>query len=336
MPSKARSQIISLETTPYYHCMARCVRRAFLCGEDPLTGQNFDHRKQWLIDHFKFLSHVFAIDICAYAVMSNHYHLVLYINNNKSQQWTELEIAQHWKQVFKAGSVLVDRYLQQQTTPEENSKAQEILALWQERLSSISWYMRCLNETLARMANKEDQVKGRFWEGRFKSQALLDEEALLACMAYVDLNPIRAGICNTPETSEFTSIYERIQQQTQSSKKQNNPQQKQVSFALFTGNPHDNRPQGGIPCLWMDYLELVDWTGRIIRKDKKGHIPQKIPNILQRLKIQPQQWKKLTYHFRQHFAFYIGTNESLQQINQKHHQKWCKGFSISQQLWGEI
>jgi len=121
MLSKARSQIISLETTPYYHCMARCVRRAFLCGEDPLTGQNFDHRKQWLIDHFKFLSSVFAIDICAYAVMSNHYHLVLYINNEKSQQWTELEIAQHWKQVFKAGSVLVDRYLQQQKKRKKTS-----------------------------------------------------------------------------------------------------------------------------------------------------------------------------------------------------------------------
>jgi len=139
MPSKARSQIISLETTPYYHCMARCVRRAFLCGEDPLTGQNFDHRKQWLIDHFKFLSSVFAIDICAYAVMSNHYHLVLYINNEKSQQWTELEIAQHWKQVFKAGNVLVDRYLQQQTTPEENSKAQEILVLWQQILQRVTY-----------------------------------------------------------------------------------------------------------------------------------------------------------------------------------------------------
>jgi len=85
MPSKARSQIISLENTPYYHCMVRCVRRAFLCGEDQFTGQNFDHRKQWLIERFKFLSHVFAIDVCAYAVMSNHYHLVLYIKKNKKK-----------------------------------------------------------------------------------------------------------------------------------------------------------------------------------------------------------------------------------------------------------
>ena len=347
--TKARSQIISLESTAYYHCMARCVRRAFLCGEDKLTGQNFDHRKVWLIERFKFLSSVFAIDVCAYAIMSNHYHLVLYINSDQAQQWTNEEIKTRWKQVFKQGSVLIDRFLDPEInlTQAEKDKAEEILQQWRERLTNISWYMRCINETISRIANKEDGVKGHFWEGRFKSQALLDEQALLACMAYVDLNPIRAGICDTPETSEFTSIYERIQQNqliktntvSKSHKKQNNHNQSQntvqAPLAEFTGNPHENSPQGGIPCLWIDYLELVDWTGRIIREDKKGHIPQKIPNILQRLKIEPQQWKKLTYHFRQHFAFYIGTKESLQQVNQEQHQKWCKGSFISQQLWGK-
>jgi hypothetical protein len=207
--------------------------------------------------------------------------------------------------------------------------------------------MRCLNETLARIANKEDNVKGRFWEGRFKSQALLDEQALLACMAYVDLNPIRAGICETPETSEFTSIYERIQQHQptkinpvpKSLKKLNNTNQSQnkiqASLAKFTGNPHQNNVKGGIPCQWMDYLELVDWTGRILRTDKKGTIPKNTPKILERLNIQPKQWQKLNQHFRHHFAFYIGTSESLQKINQDCQQKWCKGTNISRQLWGQ-
>jgi hypothetical protein len=70
--------------------------------------------------------------------------------------------------------------------------------------------MKCLNQPIAKMANKEDNCTGHFWEARFKSQALLTEEALITCMAYVDLNPIRALMANTPETSEHTSIKERI------------------------------------------------------------------------------------------------------------------------------
>ncbi len=116
------------------------------------------------------------------------------------------EVVGRWKQLF-AGVVLVDRYMSGQCETEvEKDKAREIIGQWRERLSDISWYMRCLNEHIVRQANKEDGCKGRFWEGRFKSQALLEERVLLACMAYVDLNPIRAGLCETLEDSEHTSI----------------------------------------------------------------------------------------------------------------------------------
>ena len=70
--TRARQQLIDLSATPYYHVISRCVRRAYLCGEDKLTGKNFNHRRQWLVDRVKLLSDVFAIDIAAYAIMSNH------------------------------------------------------------------------------------------------------------------------------------------------------------------------------------------------------------------------------------------------------------------------
>ncbi len=173
--TQARRALVSAETTPYYHCICRCVRRAFLCGEDRLTGKNFDHRKQWVVDKLKALTEVFAIDVCAYAVMSNHYHLVLKLAPERAEGWTEDEVVERWSTLFGV-PVLVARQQSGEAGKAESRKAREIIETWRRRLMDLSWFMRCLNESLARAANAEDGCKGRFWEGRFKSQALLDDE----------------------------------------------------------------------------------------------------------------------------------------------------------------
>src|SRR5262249_56447635 len=71
--------------------------------------------------------------------------------------------------------------------------------------------MKCLQEPLARMANREEQARGAFFEGRFKNVAILDEESLLATCTYIDLNPVAAGIAGVPEASAHTSIKERVE-----------------------------------------------------------------------------------------------------------------------------
>ena len=86
---QARSQQVSLEDIPYYHCISRCVRRAFLCGEDHVTGKNYEHRKSWVVEKLKELSKVFAIDLCAYAIMSNHYHAILHVDADTAKNWTQ-------------------------------------------------------------------------------------------------------------------------------------------------------------------------------------------------------------------------------------------------------
>ena len=109
--TRARNQIISTADTPYYHCIARCVRRAFLCGEDPLTQRSYEHRRQWVVDRLVELQQVFCIDLCAYAVMSNHYHLVLCINEEWAAELTADEVINRWCHLYK-GPLLVQRYRQ--------------------------------------------------------------------------------------------------------------------------------------------------------------------------------------------------------------------------------
>jgi len=265
---KPRYRQVSIEDTPYYHCISRCVRRAFLCGADPVTGFDFEHRRQWIANRIKLLCSVFAVDLCAYAIMHNHYHIVIRINADEVKQWSDEEVAGRWMRVF-SGDLLVRQYLMNaDLTSAEHKYVTDRLLTWRNRLCDLSWFMRCLNEPIARMANSEDHCTGRFWEGRFKSQALLDDRALLACMAYVDLNPIRAAMAKTPEASDYTSIQERI----------NHP--KNASLAPFADQGNDC-----IPFNLKDYLELVDWGGREVKRNKRGHISADTPPILFRLKM---------------------------------------------------
>jgi len=263
-----RYRQVSIEDTPYYHCISRCVRRAFLCGEDSLSGFSFEHRRQWIADRIKLLCSVFAVDLCAYAIMSNHYHIVVRIDVEKVREWSDEEVARRWLQVF-TGPLLMHQYLgNADLTDTELERVSELFLTWRERLADLSWFMRCINEPIARMANAEDHCTGRFWEGRFKSQALLDPRAVLACMAYVDLNPIRAAIAKTPEQSDYTSIQERILQPAGTSLR-----------------PFSEQEADGIPFNLKDYLELVDWGGREIKRNKRGSIPASTPPILTRLRM---------------------------------------------------
>jgi len=297
--------LISLADTPYYHITSRCVRRAFLCGVDHYSGQNYEHRRQWVVDRIRLLSSLFAIDICAYTVMSNHYHLVLKLCPEQLKDLSEEEIMDRWCAMFK-GPLLVQRYREGEILkPFERSTVSDIVAVWRSKLASISWFMRCLNQPIARQANLEDKCTGKFWESRFTSQALKSEEALLSCMAYVDLNPVRAGIATCPETSSHTSIRERIQSEFNfhdaiQSQTQNGDLlgfQTLLKPLLAFENELMDKAQTGIQFDYPEYLKLVDWTGRVIRNDKRGFIDSSLPSILSRLQITAEQWRLNTTQF---------------------------------------
>ncbi len=323
--TQPRSSLIDPATTPYYHCMARCVRRAFLCGKDHLTGKNYEHRKSWVVERLKTLANIFAIEVCAYAVMSNHYHVVLHINTTQAKEWSDYEVLCRWTSLFD-GPLLVQRFLSNQPLQRaEKEKISEYAALYRKRLMSISWFMRCLNEYLARRANAEDDCKGRFWEGRFKSQALLDDAALLSCMIYVDLNPIRAGKATMPENADFTSIKERITRWKTGHR---------TSWLKPLQTTHKQKNQ--IPFALADYFELADWTGRTLRNSKHGIIPQHMPSIAQRLGMNPNEWVKTMRPHGNRFFLGIGRQSTLKQFAEKLGQCWLQGISVSRRLFAAV
>jgi REP element-mobilizing transposase RayT len=279
MPQSRKTQV-SLIDTPFYHCVSRCVRRSFLCGTDKYTGQSYVHRRGWVEERLLFLSSVFSIEICAYAVMSNHTHVVVCVDKDMADSWSMKEVVRRWHQLYQ-GTLLSQKYQRGDAlSKSENISLEETVTIYHQRLYDISWLMRNLNEHIAREANKEDGCTGRFWEGRFKSQALLDESAVLACMAYVDLNPIRAKMETTPETSKHTSIKQRIHCLIKGEQPKN--------LMRFVSNHRQDMPKG-IAYSLIDYCELVDCTGRCIREDKAGYIERHHSPILERLGLDTEQ-----------------------------------------------
>ncbi|ACA88998.1 hypothetical protein [Shewanella woodyi] len=320
MPRPRRTQM-SIEDTSWYHCCSRVTRRACLFGNDELTGKNYDYRRDWVESLLLKLGDIFAIDVAAYAVMSNHLHVVLYIDIETVNRWSDRTVVEQWHQLFN-GTELTQRFAKGEVIEEyQVAKLKHLVGIYRSRLCDISWFMRCLNEPIARMANKEDKCTGRFWEGRFKSQALLDEAAVLACMAYVELNPIRAQMADTLESSDHTSIQLRVN----AALKGEQPTQ----LLPFIGDERLNQPKG-INFALKDYLELVDETGRIIRNDKRGSISANSTKILTRLHISSDNWIKLTSEFGELFHGPVGNTQELTsfcehlQKRRRHFAQCCK------------
>ncbi len=320
---RPRKELISLHDTPYYHVTSRCVRRSFLCGTDKYTGKNFNHRKQWILDRLDKLTLTFTIHICSFVIMDNHYHSVLKIDRQQAIGLSEREVVEHWKETYQLPQVISDWYNEAHQSKAHRRDARRIIKKWRKRLYGLDWFMRSLNEPIARWANAEDECTGRFWQGRYKSQALLDHQALLTGMVYVDLNPVRAGVVEKPEDSEYTSIYARIGK--------NEKMKKMKGLMPFDTAPIDETDLSSkkLPFTLEEYLDLVDWSGRVIVEGKKGYIPADIPPILDRLEIDPDLWCEHIVHFKQRFHTVIGPIEQLKAYCERIRKHWVWGMKAN-------
>ena len=359
-----RKVLIDESQVGVYHCIQRAVRRAFLCGFDSSTGNNYDHRKGWIRRRMEKLAVQFGVEVCSYAVMSNHLHVILRNRPDVVRAWSDEEVALRWWNLFprrrdRDGSPSKPEDFELKMLTLDKKKLKEV----RERLSSISWFMRALAEPIARRANKEDQCTGRFWEGRFKCQPLLDEAAVLACSAYVDLNPVRAGVAKTPESSEFTSAYDRIKskqkkqvggklraRKTAARRKERERRewlcrlslvgQRVETVSPVSKDSKTNTPgqratnKGFLPVRLKAYLKLLDWTGGQIRDDKRGSIPSHLQPILDRLQINGDVWVETVQEFGRKFRRAAGSPESLAAEAARQDSHWLQGTRNAATVFG--
>ena len=208
-----RHTLVDSAAPCFYHLVSRCVRRSWLCGKDRRSRRNYEHRRQWLVDRLHQLSRAYAIELHAYAIMSNHFHLVIYYDPNAAAGWSDDELADRWIAASpprtKDGQIDHGAAALQRTDIMADRQQLERI---RRQLGSLSRFMKHLKQPIARRANIEDGCTGHFFEQRFYSGALLTEDAVLAAMAYVDLNPIRSRIAESITASQYTSAAERIDQ----------------------------------------------------------------------------------------------------------------------------
>ena len=262
------------------------------------------------------LAETFAASIWAYAVMSNHLHVIVQVLPEVATQWSDREVAERWVRLFPREGLNPDAHA------EMLSMHAERIVLLRSRLADLSWFMRCLSESIARRANKEDSCTGRFWEGRFKSQALLDDSAVLAAMAYVDLNPIRAGMCDRLDASDHTSALHRIHAI------ESDPPAARLALGPIVGT------QGrSVLCMSQaEYLELLDFTGRQLRANKRGVIKGPSPDFLRRKRMDADRWTRQVMATGSGFSRAMGDVDSLIEKAKAMGQNWLRGIGTARRL----
>jgi REP element-mobilizing transposase RayT len=338
MVRMSRAEVFDPQEVAVAHVFARTVRRCFLFGDDPLTGKNFDHRKVWIENHLRSFAASFGIDLLGFAILSNHFHLILRSRPDVVATWDDTEVARRWLRLCPHRKH-PDGSAKEPSEPELNAirccpvKRAEI----RRRLSSISWWMRLLCQRVAMRANREDEENGRFFQDRYKAVRLLDEASLLACAAYVDLNPIRAAIAETLETSDHTSVQCRMEalgdgrQDEAEINDQCNPPPKprEPVVALrckadqfLSPLTIDERTDATGPCAsvapgrcsdkgfltlsLVDYLQLLDWTARQVARGKRSDAPSERTPVLERFGLQATAWTELVRDFGKLFAAVAG------------------------------
>jgi REP element-mobilizing transposase RayT len=336
----ARKNLVDVSVTRWYHCISRCVRAAFLMGSEADSG-GLD-RKQWIENRLQLLADNFSVSVGGFAVMDNHLHVLCRLDPDQAVAWTDEEVVRRWINIYPPKTLnfddqkVVDKWIKHESL--KPGRAAQL----RERLADLGWFMKSLKEPLSRLCNRLDGVKGTFWEARYKSIAILDEEALLATCAYIDLNPVAAGIAETPEKSKHTSIKQRVGHADECGKivAVKAARRGSVAGSKAAGNleqnhwlvPIEDRRQlpgkrnrgareGMVGSFSLgSYVLLVEYTGRLFRNGK-ARMSTGVKDVLERLGSNQEFWyeriKKMLKTNQLRGCFFATKSESFKAAAQK-------------------
>lgn len=346
MPSCPRGEIVRLDEVGVYHCWNRCVRRAFLCGNDFVSGIDYEYRRMWIGRLEEKLAGLFAIEVGFHAELSNHIHIVLRTRPDVVRNWSDEQVVRRWLHIShltksKDGEL---KPFNESRIAVELADPKRVAEL-RERLSDPSFFMAALCEHVARRSNQEDGCSGSFWEERFKCRHLADEAAMLVCGIYVDLNQVRAGEATTPEASTHTSAHDRIAgyQEKQTAPGENNVDSSHtpdgwlceltlqeghdvdVSHAVRSASGRRASDKGLLPIKLDDYLKLLDASGRMVQDSKFGSIPMHLAPILERLGIKVNLWSDLVANYHEWFGRIVGNSQTLMERAAESGRRWYRG-----------
>ncbi len=277
------------------------MRRAFLLGEGQLD------RKEWIERRLRELAEIFSVAVGGFAILDNHLHLLVRLDPDVAAGWADEEVVRRWGRLFPPRDKTRRSLPVSDAWVKEQLKDASWVVMARQRLQSLSWFMKCLKEPLSRLANREENTRGAFFEGRFQSVAILDEESLLATCAYIDLNPVAAGIAEVPEANPHTSIKERVDHVREQGRADD-------LKAAEAGSVAGSQAASGLEeQLWLcpiedrrgldssregmvegfslgSYLLLVDYTGRLFREGKTA-VSAELAGILERLGSNAENWQ---------------------------------------------
>ena len=347
MASYSRRKQIGKDRKAVYHCTARCVRRAYLCGRDRVSGQDYSHRRDWIICREEQLARLFAIEIEFRTEMSNHLHAVLRTRPDVAQRLTPREVVRRWLTITKMAKCMSDEL------PEPSQQRIDRLVgdkKWvtkmRQRLSSISWFMGILLENIARRANREDECQGRFWENRFKCRECTDTASILLCGVYVDLNPIRSGEADSPETARYTSVFQRLMAEEMQAKNASSrpdgwmaeltlqPERKaNIDLAYTSRSGRRASDLGVLPISLREYVQLLKWTAKLLRSGERTTIPKDLGAILDRLNMSQETWVDTVEGYDATFCRAVGPPSELAEVAQRLEVHHLKGTAASRRLF---